>query len=216
MAVTRTVSVDDIASAAMRKAGILASDEAASADMIVNAVEELERMLKSWQADGANLWVYASQTVTLTTAASYTLDPVRPMELTSVRLDDGSSEMPMERLTRQGYDDLPIKTSTGRPTCFYYDRQREAAKLYVWPVLAAAAGETLVITYIRETEDIELADTVDLPAEGYDAAVYCLADRLADEYGVTNMAIKQRADTLYEKMLAFDREGSVFFAIDDY
>ncbi|QDP48392.1 MAG: hypothetical protein Tp118SUR00d2C21406231_8 [Prokaryotic dsDNA virus sp.] len=212
MAVTQTYTNNEICEDALRKIGVTAVDEDATAFDIDTAKRALFRLLKSWQNRDLDVWLKSWQTVTLTTAASYTLDPIRPMRIDQVNFKQSNIETPMTRLTREEYDSLPIKTTQGVPTTWYYDRQREAAKLYVWPVLAAASGQSLVVTYIREVEDIELTDAVDVPAEWYDALVYNLALRLMDEYGVQNNRIAQMAMKLEDEALAFDREQSIFFA----
>jgi len=211
MSVTGTYTNFDICTDALRKLGIVAHDTTATDDEMATALRALNRMLKSWQNQGLDLWLTASMTVTLTTAASYTLDPVRPLSVDNVRLVRSGIETPMQRLTRREYDELPLKTSTGLPTCFYYDRQREAARLFVWPVLAVAGGQTLAITYTREIEDVVANAVADIPAEWYDATVYGLASRLADDFMVNAPNITARAERELDLAMSFDREGSVFF-----
>jgi hypothetical protein len=211
MSVTGTVTNFDICTDALRKLGIVAHDTTATDDEMATATRALNRMLKAWQNQGLDLWLTASTTVTLTTAASYTLDPVRPLSVDSVRLKRGGIETPMQKLTRREYDELPLKASTGLPTCFYYDRQREAARLYVWPVLAVAGGQTLAITYTREIADVVASEVADIPAEWYDATVYGLASRLADDFMVNAPNITARAERELDLALSFDREGSVWF-----
>lgn len=212
MAVTGTYTNNEICEDALRKIGVTAIDEDATAYDIDVAKRALNRLLKAWQNKDADVWLKSWQTVTLTTAASYDMAPVRPLRVDQVNYDNGTSETPMQRLTREEYDSLPIKTSTGTPTAYYYDRQREAAKLYVWPILSAASGETLKVTYTREFEDVVLTDAIDLPGEWYDAAVYGLALRLMDEYGIDNSRIAQMALKLEDEAFAFDREDSLYFA----
>lgn len=214
MAVTGTKSVRDICQSALWKIGVIDNATAASADEFARAAEDLNDMLKAWQAKRYNLWTSSTQSVTLTTAASYTLDPVRPLSIESVRLKRSGTEMPMQSLTREEYDTLPVKTTTGTPTTYYYNRQREAAVLYIWPVLAVASGETLEITYTRELEDVSgatAADIIDVPAEWYEAVIYNLADRLADTFMIDAPKISLRAATALRDALAFDREESVYF-----
>jgi hypothetical protein len=211
MATTDTDTVRDLIESAFRKIGVVAVDEAMQADQAEQGLRALNRMVKAWQNKGYNLWSVASQSVTLTTAAVYTLNPVRPLDILSCRLKRSGVEMPMIRVTRDEYDNLPVKSAQGTPTQFYYDRQREAARLYVWPVLAAAAGETLEITYTREFEDMALTDAPDLPGEWYDAAVYGLGSRLADDYMVNAPNVIARAEEELRLALAFDREGSIWF-----
>lgn len=212
MGTTETKSVRDIVTAALRLARVTGIGEAASAEDAETARDVLDMMLKDWQNDGYHLWAKASGTLTLTTAATYTLSPVRPLRILSARLKRGGIEMPMQELTRDEYDNLPQKASTGVPTTFHYDRQREAARLYVWPVLAAANGEEIAYTYEREVEDItSLNQEIDIPGEWWSAVVYGLASRMGDIVPVLNPNVVARAELLLAKAGAFDREESVYF-----
>lgn len=216
MAVTGTQTVRTIVTDALEKINVVDAESTPEAYEVAKGVRELNRMLKGWQNKGYSLFNYASQTVTLTTAASYTMSPVRPIRLLGVRYNNGSTEIPMTEMTRQEYDDLPVKTTTGTPTQFYYDKQRESALIYIWPVLSAASGQTLEVTYEAEFEDItDEDDVLPLPGEYWDAVVYNLADRLADDFGVDAPKVMMRAEKLLNEALAADTEGSVFFMGDE-
>jgi hypothetical protein len=212
--VTATQTNEAICRAALRKIGVLAVDETPTADEIETARLALERLLKSWQSKGYLLWTVSSMSVTLTTAVSYSLSPARPVQIQNVNFRRSGIDLPMIELNRQEYDRLPNKAATGTPTQYYYDRQKEAGTLYIWPGLSTAAGETLEITYVRELADVVLATAVDVPSEWWDATVYNLGARLIDDFAVTGetanrvigLAVKELADAL-----AGDREGSVYF-----
>ncbi len=211
MAVTATDTARDLIGDALRKIGVVAIDEPMNADQAAAGLRALNRMLKSWQNKGFCTWAKASQSVELTTDSSFTLKPARPLEILSCRFTQNGVERPMLSFTRDEYDSLPVKTSQGTPTTFHYDRQREDARLYVWPVMASVNGETLEITYTRELEDTTLDAPVDVPGEWYDAVVYGLAARLADDYTVAAGNVIARAEAELRDALAFDREGSVWF-----
>ena len=213
MATTGTKTHRQIATAALRKAGIVGWGEEAEAEDAAQALDELDVMLKGWQNKGYNLFTKASGTLILTTAASYTLSPVRPLRILSARLKR-VTELPMTRMTREGYDNLPDKTATGTPTQFYYDRQREDARLYIWPVLSVVNGETIEYTYEREVEDAtSLNGVLDMPAEYYEAVIYNLAARLQESIPLVNgnPRVVPRAQELLREALAADQEGSIFF-----
>lgn len=53
----------DIINAALRKLGILAEGEVASADQATDALEDLNLLVKSWPANGIDLWRYEELTV---------------------------------------------------------------------------------------------------------------------------------------------------------
>lgn len=211
MAVTGTSTYRELLTEALRSAGVVAEDEEASSDQIEFARKQANRRLKAWQNSGWSRFLIASQSVALTTAASYTLSPVRPLEIMSVRFKRDGREIPMYEMSRGEYDDLPVKTTTGTPTQFHYDRQREAARLLIWPVLGAANGETLEITYIREIEDVVLDDPADIPGEAYDAFVLDLGNRLSMLSGIPNPLLAQMAREAMDDMMAFDRQGSIYF-----
>lgn len=219
MAVTGTYTTQELLTSALRKIGVVGINRAATAAEIDIALKQLDRMLKAWQNKRYNLWTTTSQTLTLTTAASYDLDPIRPLRILSARFNNGSTETPMIELTRQEYDGLPVKTTTGTPTQFYYDKQREAAKFYVWPLLSSAAGQTVEITYEREIEDqTDLSAAPDVPGEWWDAVVYNLGVRLMDDFRIKDSALTQRvlirAKETLDDALGSDVEESVFFAGD--
>lgn len=216
MAVTGTQTVLDIVTDALLDLEVGAMGTAQKGIFTAHAVRHLNRIMKAWQLDdAAPSFLKASQTLTLTTAASYTLSPERPVRILSARFKRSGQEIPMIRLTRDEYDCLPIKTTTGTPTQFYYDRQKEDALFYVWPVLATAAGETVEITFEREFEDVDITDTIDLPGEWWDVAVLQLASRLVHAYGseAAKQSIPMRAEMALNKALGAAMDGeSVSFA----
>lgn len=217
MPTTGTSTVREIVQDALRKIGVLSVDEAAEADTYAHALRQLGRMLKAWQNRGYYHFTYTSGTLTLTTAASYTLDPVRPFRIVNARLKRSGIEIPMQELTRDEYDALPQKDSTGLPTTYYYNRQREAAQLFIWPVLATADGETIEYTYEREISDIDGDDEIDVPGEWYDAVVYGLGARLVDDFSIVEPLANRviaRARDEFEAAIASDREASIYFGAD--
>jgi len=214
MAVTGTRTVRNICLQALWKAGITSTGTNAEADEFERALDDLNWMLKSWQQKRYNLWTGTYMTVTATATATQTLDPVRPMSIDGCRFKQGGSEMPMIPMTREEYDNLPVKTTTGTPTSYFYDRQRENAVLYVWPILSSATGQTFEITYTRELDDVStdtISSTIDVPVEWYEAVIYNLADRLCDTFEIDSPYVRRRAEMSLREALAFDREESVWF-----
>ena len=188
MAVTATSTVRDIVTDAYLDIRVGQIGSQVDAGRAAFAVRHLNRIMKEWQLlDDAPDFLKASMTVTLTSSASYTMAPERPMRLLSVRLRRNGIDLPMQRMTRDDYDTMPDKATTGTPTQFYYDRQREDALLYVWPVLSPVGGETLQITYEREFDDVDINASIDLPVEWYNVAVRQLAARLGPAFGVDGM-----------------------------
>lgn len=171
---------------ALRKINILSGNAAdAPEEDTERARIELNLMMKGWQRF-PSLWRLTNGSQTLTSAtASYTLSTALPYRIVSCRYRNTSNiDLPMVQLTRQEYDDLPIKTAAGLPTQFYFDAQRDAGVLTTWPVLATATTESLKFTYQRRFEDVTgLTETLDCPPEALEVIGYNLAARIADDFG---------------------------------
>lgn len=202
----------DIVEDALRKIGVVAGDEPANADQSQSGLRALGRFLRSIQNREPDLWLATEMDIVLTTAAAYAPLPAHPRKINAARLVRAGVETPMMEITREEYDALPVKTTTGLPSMWYFDRQRNDGTLYVWPVMAAANGEIVRLTYeraIRVPDDV--SDRVDAPDEWEEAIVYGLAARLADDYGVAAASVMARAEDELRRVLSRDREGSMYF-----
>jgi len=215
MTVTATETVRDIVTDALLDIGVSVIGQAVSADDMALGIRHLNRIMKAWNSLGFAKYLSSSQQITLTTSASYTLSPARPSKITTARFVRSGIETPMIELTRAEYDELPNKAATGQPTQFYYDRKAETATFYVWPTLATAAGEVINLSVEREIEDISSEnDTIDIPAEWYDAAVRSLAARLVFPYDISDqrgMVLNAAAKDALDTAIASDTEFSVFW-----
>jgi len=138
------------------------------------AKRSLNLMLAEWANRGLNMWTVAKGTVTLTQGqAQETLgsDVIDALEVYVTR--DGT-DYEMQRISRGEYVNLPNKSTTGRPTSFWFDRQIEPV-INLWP---APSNSTDVLTYYykRRIEDADaLQNTTDMPFRLYPAAVAGLA-----------------------------------------
>jgi hypothetical protein len=62
---------NEIIESSLRKMGILAEGETATAGQIANAAGDLERLIKSWQTKGVKLWAYQELTLFLNTTSEF-------------------------------------------------------------------------------------------------------------------------------------------------
>lgn len=203
----------------MRKIGVLPIGTTATADDAATVLIELEVMLKEWAISGPFLFTKreSSQTLVANTAA-YTLSTTLPLRIIEARYRDTSSpvsDLPMQPLTRDEYFTLPTKTATGTPTTFYLDPQVTGPVLYIWPLLSSATTESIRYTYQRRIEDVDdLTNNLDIPQEWLSTVGYCLADRILDDYGVSDKVgdrITARAQEMLQKAKDFEREEFTFF-----
>ena len=203
-----SLTASQVITHALRLIGVAAVFEDPSGEDAAIAKTQLNLMLKGWQNAGPHICRQTEGSATLVAGtASYALSP-RPYRVIDARYRDANGrDLPMLELTRQEYYDLPLKTSTGVPTTYYFDPQRAAGTLYVWPVPASVTTETIRYTYQRVIEDIDsLSNDIDVPSEHLDLVTYALADRLSDLYGKDVPRITQRAGLLTAQARDMDRE----------
>lgn len=204
----------DLIEEARRKIGIHADEEPLQPHELVTGLRQMNMMLKTWQADGVKCWTLTEGQLTLTQGnVDYTFGTggdftIVPLEITSVRINRGSNDIPMFRLSREDYFDLPNKTTQGYPTQFYYDRQRSGGTLFVWPAPDVTAG-TLKFTYRRIIFDLDSSsDDMDLPQEWLEAIMYGLAKKFGENAGLAGTPefaeIKVEAARSYQIVKGFD------------
>ena len=93
------------------------------------------------------------------------------------------NEIVMARLNRDSYSNLPNKTFTGKPLQFWLDRTLNEPVMYIWPVPNPSQALGQVVTYVkRYIMDVgSLTQEIEVPQRWYEAIVYLLAARLAEE-----------------------------------
>jgi hypothetical protein len=179
----------DIIEDARAEIGIHADEEPLAAHELKRGFRLLNRMLKAWQADGVMYWTATDGTLALVQSQlAYDFGAggdftTLPFDMMQVMISRSGSEIEMTEMSREDYKRLPIKTSEGYPTQWYYDRQRDSGVLYVWPAPDISAG-TLNFTYRRSIMDMDVnADSMDLPQEWYRAVILGLAREMLRPYG---------------------------------
>lgn len=211
--------------------GVQADEEPLQAVDLERGLRTLTRMLKTWQADGVEVWTFTQGSIPLVqgdldyvcgAGGAFVTTPFDILECRVLR--DGNS-LPMFRLSRDEYLDLPNRTNQGYPTQFYYDRQRDFGTIYVWPAPDAALG-TLEFDYRRIVMDADAGpNDMDLPQEWTEAIMFGLAKAMIGQYhkaGTPEAAwVMQEADRTYQIVKNYDiGEGKASVSItpdyDDY
>jgi len=216
-----SLTAREVVTYSLQKLNVLPLTQTLDADEAAAAMQELNLMLKSWQRKGPPLWKKSEGTITMVSAtSSYDLTAtLNPLRILGLRYrNSGSTDLPMRSFTREQYFDLPVKTSGGNPTQFYFDPQRGAPTLYVWPVQATVTTETLRCTYQKRIDDIDdLANDIDVPQEHLETVGYGLAARLLDSYGIEGevaQRVLMRAAELAEEAMDWEREDIIRFVPD--
>ncbi len=223
------VTRDQLISGSLRMAGAIAQGETPTASQVTEAAEALNMFVKELQADGMPLWAMKQYSIPLTATSDYTIgvgstvNTAKPLKIVQAFLHNTSSEIdiPMRILTRDEYNRLGNKTSTGQPMQVFYEPQLTTGTLHTFPVpdTYAIANCEIVIVYQRPFEDFDAAsDNPDFPQEWLNAVKAGLANLLAPEYGLPlqeRQDLRSLAKQLRETALGFGtEEGSIFFQAD--
>jgi hypothetical protein len=153
---------------------------------------------------------------------SYTTKANRPMKIMEgyIHQTQSNTDIPLGNLSRRKYDSLTRKDNQGRINQFYYDPQRAAGNLYVWPTGADETNYVLLIVQ-RTLEDLDSStDDPDFPQEWLLPLALNLAMLLADKYGVPDDIagrVTSKAQYYYEICKDWDDElyTSVFLTPDN-
>ena len=127
----------------------------------------------------------------------YDLGSVVPAEYFRVRATSGTlgfsqiylgntpTEIPLARLNRDDYTNLPNKSfQSNRPLQYWLDRQSLSPVMNLWPVPNAAATEMQVVVWAhRHIMDVgTMTQEIEVPQRWYEAVVAMLAAKLAMEF----------------------------------
>ncbi len=113
------------------------------------------------------------------------------------------NEIPMYKLNRNDYANLPDKASTGRPTQFWYDKRRTQPEIELWPSPGAEFTFNQVTGFVqRQVQDVgALTDELEVPDRWYLAIVCELARQLSREIKEVDISQLPYIDTDADKYL---------------
>ena len=142
------------------------------------ARRSLNLMIADWANRGLNLWTVNQGTVTLTQGQGQETLSSDIVDLLEVVLRRGSTDYTVQRISRGEYVTLPDKTTQGRTSQYYFDRQITPI-LNLWAVPENSTDQ-IIYYYVRRIQDADtLVNTTDLPFRFYPCMVAGLAYYLA-------------------------------------
>ena len=237
MSSTFTVSRNQIISLALRKLGVLELGDVPDAATVENASLALNLLIKQMATQGLKIWkvnelyiplVNGQTTYSIGPAyynASTDLDTAKPLKVIQAWLRQYTVsppiDTPMQILSKQEYDTLGSKFSTGVANSVYYNVRQNNGDLYVYltPNQNAAYQYQLYFVCQQPMDDVNAGGQVpDFPAEWMNTLVWNLADQLAIEYSVPanhRQEIAMRAKAYQDQLNDWDVEAtSTFFQAD--
>src|SRR5210317_340468 len=142
------------------------------------ARRSLNLMFADWANRGLNLWTVKQGTITLTQgqAQEPLLDDV--VDLLDVVVRRNGTDFEVERISRGEYATLPNKTTQGRTSQYWLNRQIDPV-INLWAVPENSTDQ-LIYYYVRRIEDADsLVDTTDMPFRFFPCMVAGLAYYMA-------------------------------------
>jgi hypothetical protein len=142
------------------------------------ARRSLNLMFADWANRGLNLWTVKQGVLTLTAGQAQETLTADVVDLLEVVLRRDGTDYELDRISRGDYMTLPDKTTQGRPSQFYFDRQ-VAPVINIWAVPENSTDQ-LVYYYVQRIQDADtLANTTDMPFRFYPCMVAGLAYYMA-------------------------------------
>ena len=219
-----SINRDQLITGALRLAGVIAQGETPSASQVNDASTTLNMMVKAWMADGMPLWCI--RTVTITPVAgqnTYTYNTpklLKPIQAWN-RQTSSQVDIPMRMISRQEYNILGNKSTTGNPIQLFFNPNLSSTEIKLFPTPDSTAAAQNVIYIVAQVpyQDFDSAtDTPDFPQEWYEAIKYGLAVRLAGEYNIdieTRKTLVAEATAIKNEALSFGtEENSLYFQRD--
>ncbi len=126
------------------------------------ARRSLNLMFADWANRGLNLWTVQQATQALTAGtATYTFTSDYA-DLLEVVVRRSSTDFELSKMSRSEYLTVPNKSTQGRPSQYYYNRQI-SPQITLWPT-PENSTDTLVYYYVQRIQDVDaLVNTTDAP-----------------------------------------------------
>jgi hypothetical protein len=164
------LDVADYVEEAFERCGL----EARTGYDLKTATRSLNLMLADWANRGLNQWTIQQRTISLVKSdGEYSLDP-DVIDILAVVVRRDGTDFSISRISRDEFLAIPTKTTEGRPTQFFLDRQI-TPNLKIWP-LPENSTDVIVYDSLTRINDADTAkNTMEVPFRFYP----CLAAGLA-------------------------------------
>tara|TARA_R110000796_G_scaffold54348_4_gene127045 strand:- start:3955 stop:4629 length:675 start_codon:yes stop_codon:yes gene_type:complete len=142
------------------------------------ARRSLNLMFADWANRGLNLWTIKQDTKILTQGVSNITLTSDVVDMLEVVLRRDGTDYEVQRISRGDYLTLPNKTTQGRPSQFYFDRQIQP-QINLWTVPENSTDQ-LIFYYVQRIQDADaLTNTTDMPFRFYPCMVAGLSYYMA-------------------------------------
>jgi len=180
------------------------------------AKRSLNLMLAEWANRGLNQWTIKQRSQAVTQGTGNYLIDADVIDVLSVVVRRDNTDYALDRYSREEFLTIPNKTTQGRPSQFFLDRQI-TPNLQLWPV---PENSTDIIFYDALTR-MQDADTVinssDMPFRFYPCLAAGLAYYIAIKRAPQRIQILKAAyEEEFERAMTEDRDRASFNVVPRY
>jgi len=126
------------------------------------ARRSMNLMFADWANRGVNLWTVRQATTTLTAGQATVTLGADVVDLLEVVIRRSNTDFTMSKISRSNYLSQPSKTTEGRPSQYFFNRQI-TPEITLWPTPENSTDQ-LIYYYVRRIEDADaLVNTTELP-----------------------------------------------------
>jgi len=180
------------------------------------AKRSLNLMLAEWANRGLNQWTIKQRSQAVTQGTGNYLIDADVIDVLSVVVRRDNTDYALDRYSREEFLTIPNKTTQGRPSQFFLDRQI-TPKLQLWPV---PENSTDIIFYDALTR-MQDADTFinssDMPFRFYPCLAAGLAYYIAIKRAPQRIQILKAAyEEEFERAMTEDRDRASFNVVPRY
>ena len=172
------------------------------------AKRSLNILLADWANRGLNQWTIEQRTQSLTSGtAEYSLG-TDVIDILNAVIRRGTTDFTISRISRDQYINIPVKSTTGRPSQYFLDRQiTPNLKLWATP---ENSTDSFVYDALTRIQDADTAkNTMEVPFRFYPCLTAGLAYYLAMKKAPDRIQIlKAVYEEEFERASAEDRDRS--------
>ena len=179
------------------------------------AKRSLNLMFADWANRGLNQWTIAQRNFTVTENDGDIDLGTDVIDILSLVVRRDGTDYALNRISRDEYLNIPTKTTTGRPTQFFVDRQINPA-LKVWPLPDNSTDVVLYDALVRMDDADIYTNTLQVPFRFYPALAAGLAYYMSIKRAPDRM---QMLKAIYEeeinRAMDEDRDRASFHVAPD-
>ena len=201
MALSGTVTfrpdVQEVVTEAYERCGI--DPQTRTGDQAVSARRSLNMLFSEFANRGINYWAVTQNTLTLVNGTSSYALPAGTIDIIDAVIREGSTDQTINRVTIADYNQIPNKTTGGKPSQFMLDKQYTPV-VYFWNV-PNTSTYSMVYWAVNQLDDITASNQdTDVPYRWSDCISAGLAAKLSLKYAPDRF---QLLNELYERAFSF-------------